>query len=233
MALSRASCRWPKTAQPDARFPVSIGLKWNRTSIAIRRSGRGIPVSTVGSSSGSRRQASIVGRCVRRARRWRVRACSWPRRRRRSARGFRPCLRCRPELAPAGTHSPTVTPLEQAIFASIRSRAPLGDTVEDLAAHTGFSTRQLRRLTLRAFGVHARGDRPDRTPSLRQKTPPGNDFTCDHCRAQRGLRQPAPVQRAGARPLRPAALGVAAAFPRPPAHASGHASGCGSRTVRR
>lgn len=65
--------------------------------------------------------------------------------------GFRPCLRCRPELAPAGHHA--ATPLEQAIFAAIRARAPLGDTVEDLAAHTGFSARQLRRLTLRAFGV--------------------------------------------------------------------------------
>ena len=66
--------------------------------------------------------------------------------------GFRPCLRCRPELAPAGSH-PATTPLEQAIFASIRSRAPLGDSVADLATHAGFSARQLRRLTLRAFGV--------------------------------------------------------------------------------
>ena len=68
--------------------------------------------------------------------------------------GFRPCLRCRPELAPAG-HQPgsSSTPLELAIFNAIRARAPLGDTVAGLAAHTGFSTRQLRRLTLRAFGV--------------------------------------------------------------------------------
>ena len=70
--------------------------------------------------------------------------------------GFRPCLRCRPELAPAGHQAgSTATSLELALFASIRSRAPLGDNgrVTDLAMHTGFSARQLRRLTLRAFGV--------------------------------------------------------------------------------
>ncbi len=67
--------------------------------------------------------------------------------------GFRPCLRCRPELAPASHHPTVATPLEHAIFAAIRSRATLGDSVASLAAYTGFSTRQLRRLTLRAFGV--------------------------------------------------------------------------------
>ncbi len=68
--------------------------------------------------------------------------------------GFRPCLRCRPELAPAGHQpGPAHTPMELAIFTAIRSRAPLGDTVANLAVHTGFSARQLRRLTLRAFGV--------------------------------------------------------------------------------
>ncbi len=63
--------------------------------------------------------------------------------------GFRPCLRCRPELAPS---SPAAS-LEQALFAAIRTRVAHGDTVDGLAAYTGYSTRQLRRLTLRAFGV--------------------------------------------------------------------------------
>ncbi len=63
--------------------------------------------------------------------------------------GFRPCLRCRPELAPS---SPAVS-LEGALFSAIRARALEGDSVEDLSARAGFSSRQLRRLMVRAFGV--------------------------------------------------------------------------------
>jgi AraC family transcriptional regulator of adaptative response / DNA-3-methyladenine glycosylase II len=63
--------------------------------------------------------------------------------------GFRPCLRCRPELAPS---QPAVS-LEQALFAAIRTRAIHGDSVDELAAYAGFSARQLRRLMVRAFGV--------------------------------------------------------------------------------
>ena len=63
--------------------------------------------------------------------------------------GFRPCLRCRPELAPS---SPAVS-LEEALYAAIRARALEGDSVDELAARAGFSARQLRRLMVRAFGV--------------------------------------------------------------------------------
>jgi AraC family transcriptional regulator of adaptative response / DNA-3-methyladenine glycosylase II len=63
--------------------------------------------------------------------------------------GFRPCLRCRPELAPS---EPAVS-LEQALFAAIRARAIHGDSVDEIATHAGFSARQLRRLMVRAFGV--------------------------------------------------------------------------------
>jgi AraC family transcriptional regulator, regulatory protein of adaptative response / DNA-3-methyladenine glycosylase II len=63
--------------------------------------------------------------------------------------GFRPCLRCRPELAPS---SPAVS-LEEALYAAIRESARQGDSVDELAAHAGFSARQLRRLMVRAFGV--------------------------------------------------------------------------------
>jgi AraC family transcriptional regulator of adaptative response / DNA-3-methyladenine glycosylase II len=63
--------------------------------------------------------------------------------------GFRPCLRCRPELAP----SVPVVSLEAALFASIRERAIEGDSVEQLARRAGFSARQLRRLMVRSFGV--------------------------------------------------------------------------------
>ena len=63
--------------------------------------------------------------------------------------GFRPCLRCRPELAPA---VPAVS-LEAALFAAIRQRAIEGDSVEQLAKHAGFSARQLRRLMVQSYGV--------------------------------------------------------------------------------
>jgi AraC family transcriptional regulator, regulatory protein of adaptative response / DNA-3-methyladenine glycosylase II len=63
--------------------------------------------------------------------------------------GYRPCLRCRPELAPA---VPAVS-LEEALFASIRQRAIEGDSVEQLASRAGFSARQLRRLMVQSFGV--------------------------------------------------------------------------------
>ncbi len=63
--------------------------------------------------------------------------------------GFRPCLRCRPELAPS---SPAVS-LEEALYAAIRARALEGDSVDELALRAGFSARQLRRLMVKAFGV--------------------------------------------------------------------------------
>ena len=63
--------------------------------------------------------------------------------------GFRPCLRCRPELAP-GTPAAS---MEEALFAAIRARAIHGDSVDAVAKRAGFSARQLRRLMVQAFGV--------------------------------------------------------------------------------
>jgi AraC family transcriptional regulator, regulatory protein of adaptative response / DNA-3-methyladenine glycosylase II len=54
--------------------------------------------------------------------------------------GFRPCLRCRPELAPS---SPAAS-LEEALYAAIRDSARQGDSVDELAGRAGFSARQLR-----------------------------------------------------------------------------------------
>lgn len=63
--------------------------------------------------------------------------------------GYRPCLRCRPELAPG---APAVS-MEEALFAAIRARAIQGDSVDAVARHAGYSARQLRRLMVQAFGV--------------------------------------------------------------------------------
>lgn len=66
--------------------------------------------------------------------------------------GFRPCLRCRPELAPA-SHGNGAPSLEHALLAAVRARVAQGNSVAELAGVTGFSSRQLRRLLVRAFGV--------------------------------------------------------------------------------
>ncbi|MGB7839322.1 MAG: Ada metal-binding domain-containing protein [Terrimicrobiaceae bacterium] len=64
--------------------------------------------------------------------------------------GFRPCLRCRPEIAPG---KGSASSLEEAIFRKLQSRAPHGESIEKLAALTGFSSRQMRRLLQEAFGL--------------------------------------------------------------------------------
>lgn len=66
--------------------------------------------------------------------------------------GFRPCLRCRPELAPAA-HGNGAPSLEHALLAAVRARTAQGDSTADLAGVTGYSSRQLHRLLVRAFGV--------------------------------------------------------------------------------
>jgi AraC family transcriptional regulator, regulatory protein of adaptative response / DNA-3-methyladenine glycosylase II len=64
--------------------------------------------------------------------------------------GFRPCLRCRPEVAPG---KGSAFSLEEAIFRTLQSRAQHGDSIQELAALTGFSSRQMRRILKRAFGL--------------------------------------------------------------------------------
>lgn len=65
------------------------------------------------------------------------------------AGGFRPCLRCRPELAPYALQQN----LAHAIWHKIASGALNDGSVEDLAKKVGLSSRQLRRVMLQEFGV--------------------------------------------------------------------------------
>jgi len=65
------------------------------------------------------------------------------------AAGFRPCLRCRPELAPYALQQNLAYAVWQRIAAGALND---GDT-EDLAREVGLSSRQLRRLLLQHFGV--------------------------------------------------------------------------------
>jgi AraC family transcriptional regulator of adaptative response / DNA-3-methyladenine glycosylase II len=68
--------------------------------------------------------------------------------------GFRPCLRCRPELAPG--HAPVDSVRRTARAAAARIEAGAlndGGSLEKLAGDLGLSTRQLRRAVRQEFGV--------------------------------------------------------------------------------
>ena len=65
------------------------------------------------------------------------------------AAGFRPCLRCRPELAPYALQEN----LAHAVWQRIAAGALNDGDVERLAGEVGLSSRQLRRVLLQQFGV--------------------------------------------------------------------------------
>lgn len=65
------------------------------------------------------------------------------------AAGFRPCLRCRPELAPGSRG----TTLAEALLTRLQERAVDGTRLEDLDRELGLSSRQVRRLLASEFGV--------------------------------------------------------------------------------
>lgn len=67
--------------------------------------------------------------------------------------GFRPCLRCRPELAPGRTMIHAVSRLAHAAACRIGAGALNGRSVADLAADLGVSERHLRRALRRELGV--------------------------------------------------------------------------------
>lgn len=70
------------------------------------------------------------------------------------AAGFRPCLRCRPELAPGAAPVDAVQRLANRAVARIDAGALSGDgSVDALAAELGVSARQLHRAVEAAYGV--------------------------------------------------------------------------------
>lgn len=69
-----------------------------------------------------------------------------------AAAGFRPCLRCRPELSPARARSAD-EPLPAQLLRFLRERALLGQGVSAIARAAGYSERQFRRLLVEAYGV--------------------------------------------------------------------------------
>ena len=67
--------------------------------------------------------------------------------------GFRPCLRCRPELAPGRAPVDAISRLGAAAAQRIESGALNGSSVTALAAELGVSARHLRRALEREYGV--------------------------------------------------------------------------------
>jgi AraC family transcriptional regulator of adaptative response / DNA-3-methyladenine glycosylase II len=69
------------------------------------------------------------------------------------AAGFRPCLRCRPELAPGAAPVDATQRLANAAVARIDAGALSRGSVTELAAELGISARQLHRVVEEAYGV--------------------------------------------------------------------------------
>ncbi len=67
--------------------------------------------------------------------------------------GFRPCLRCRPELAPGRAVLNAVSRLAQAAAQRIAAGALNGHSVAELAKELGVSERHLRRALEHEIGV--------------------------------------------------------------------------------
>ena len=70
--------------------------------------------------------------------------------------GFRPCLRCRPELAPGNARVDATNRLAVALARRVQERALNVMDVPALAAEMGISDRHLRRARLRLVFVIAR-----------------------------------------------------------------------------
>ncbi len=69
------------------------------------------------------------------------------------AAGYRPCLRCRPELAPGAAPTDSVRRVSDLAIARIEAGAMSEAGMEGLAAEFAISSRQLRRVIEREYGV--------------------------------------------------------------------------------
>ena len=67
--------------------------------------------------------------------------------------GYRPCLRCRPELAPGNASVDATTRLAQAAASMMEDRTLENDGLDSLAARLGITDRHLRRAFGAEFGV--------------------------------------------------------------------------------
>lgn len=83
----------------------------------------------------------------------RDRCTFYPNAARAEAAGYRPCLRCRPELAPGSAPMDAVRRVSNLAVARIEAGGLADAGIEDLAAEFSLSSRQLRRVVEREYGV--------------------------------------------------------------------------------
>ncbi len=69
------------------------------------------------------------------------------------AAGYRPCLTCRPEVAPGMSSVDAQASLARRAASMLRERCGSGDGVEDIAAKLGYTGRHLRRAFADEYGV--------------------------------------------------------------------------------
>lgn len=67
--------------------------------------------------------------------------------------GYRPCLRCRPELAPGSSHMEANNRLTTLAMQRIEAGALSGDSIADLADEFGVTDRHLRRVLVQELGA--------------------------------------------------------------------------------
>jgi AraC family transcriptional regulator, regulatory protein of adaptative response / DNA-3-methyladenine glycosylase II len=67
--------------------------------------------------------------------------------------GYRPCLRCRPELSPGYSTSEASSRLAQAAASALQFPQRQAPNIEELAKKIGITSRHLRRLFLQEYGV--------------------------------------------------------------------------------
>ncbi len=151
--------------------------------------------STGASSWAWARRASTAGPCARRRRRLRATARSSRARRPPRRAGFRPCLRCRPELAPGYATVDANRRLAQAAAGLIEDGRLEDASLAELAAHAG-RHRPAPAPRLPA-GVRrlARGVRADAAPAAGQAAPHRHGDAGPRGGDGERLREPAPLQR--------------------------------------
>ena len=109
--------------------------------------------------------------------------------------GYRPCLRCRPELAPGRAPCDAVSRLARAAASRIAAGALNGHGVAELAGELGVSERHLRRVLEREMGVSPIELALTCSPAVRA-TPARQHAALRHAdRVRERIPEPAPLQR--------------------------------------
>ena len=120
--------------------------------------------------------------------------------------GFRPCLRCRPELAPGNAPVDDAQRIAQLIVQRLEEGQLDEEAgLEAIADQFELSSRQIRRIVQKELGRPADPAAADTAAAARQAAADRDDVADDRGRVCERLLEPAPVQRRVQPPLRHAA----------------------------